>query len=131
MRELVPRVSAITGDTPLRAHFHDTRNTAIANAQAALDVGVRTLDASVGGAGGCPFAPDATGNVATEDLVYLLDRSGYATGLDGVALAALGDWLGHKLGRTLPSALARAGGFPPSNVGPPIWGEVPPPSRRG
>jgi hydroxymethylglutaryl-CoA lyase len=107
------RVYEVVGVTPLRVHFHDTRNTAIANAQAALDAGVRTLDASVGGAGGCPFAPNATGNVATEDLVYLLDRSGYVSGLDGDALARLGDWLGSRLGRTLPSALARAGGFPP------------------
>jgi hydroxymethylglutaryl-CoA lyase len=107
-------LAIVAGDAALRAHFHDTRNTAIANAQAALDVGVRTLDASVGGAGGCPFAPDATGNVATEDLVYLLDRSGFVTGLDGDALAAIGDWLGDKLGRVLPSALARAGRFPGS-----------------
>ena len=98
--------------TPLRCHFHDTRNTAIANAQTALDMGVRTLDASVGGAGGCPFAPNATGNVATEDLVYLLDRSGFRSGVDGESMAALGDWLGERLGRRLPSALARAGWFP-------------------
>ena len=112
VKSVLGRVQDVVGDTPLRVHFHDTRNTAIANAQAALDAGVRTLDASVGGAGGCPFAPNATGNVATEDLVYLLDRSGYVSGLDGEALAALGDWLGERLGRTLPSALARAGRFP-------------------
>lgn len=109
---LLGRIQEVVGETPLRVHFHDTRNTAIANAQAALDAGVRTLDASVGGAGGCPFAPNATGNVATEDLVYLLDRSGYDSGLDGAALAELGDWLGERLGRKLPSALARAGRFP-------------------
>ncbi len=110
--DVLERVRQAVGDISRRVHFHDTRNTAIANAQAALDAGVRTLDASVGGAGGCPFAPNATGNVATEDLVYLLDRSGYDSGLDGDALAALGDWLGERLGRTLPSALARAGRFP-------------------
>lgn len=109
---VLAKVRPAIGDTALRVHFHDTRNTAIANAQAALDAGVRTFDASVGGAGGCPFAPNATGNVATEDLVYLLDRSNFISGLDGEAFAELGDWLGSRLGRTLPSALARAGWFP-------------------
>lgn len=112
VRSLTTAVTQAAGDVPLRMHFHDTRNTAIANAQAALDIGVRTLDASVGGAGGCPFAPNATGNVATEDLAYLLERSGYRTGLDAEQLVAAGEWLGEKLGRSLPSSIARAGGFP-------------------
>lgn len=100
--------------TSLRCHFHNTRNTGIANAYAALQAGVRTLDASVGGIGGCPFAPAATGNVATEDLLYMLERSGYASGvsLDGVIDTAR--WLQEQLGRPVPGMLVKAGGFPPS-----------------
>ncbi|CAB4925192.1 unannotated protein [freshwater metagenome] len=99
-------------DVPLRLHLHDTRHTGVANAVAALDAGVRTLDASIGGAGGCPFAPNATGNVATEDLVYLFDRMGVATGLDLGATTATTAWLEERLGKRLPGALLRAGGFP-------------------
>ena len=99
-------------DLPLRLHLHDTRHTGVANAVAAVEAGVTTLDASIGGAGGCPFAPNATGNVATEDLVYLFDRMGIGTGLslDTVTRAAGG--LGERLGKQLPGALGRAGGFP-------------------
>lgn len=97
---------------PLRCHFHDTRNTAVANAVAALGRGVAVLDSSVGGAGGCPFAPGASGNLATEDLLYLLHRSGVTTGMDPEAVIATGRWLGERLGRRLPGALARAGWFP-------------------
>ncbi|UYM04664.1 hydroxymethylglutaryl-CoA lyase [Solicola gregarius] len=97
-----------------RLHLHDTRNTAIANAVAALEVGVETLDASIGGAGGCPFAPNATGNVATEDLAYLFGRMGVDTGLDLDSLIDSAVWLEERLGKELPSALARAGGFPPA-----------------
>lgn len=79
-------VRSVSGDVPLRVHFHDTRNTGIANSVAAVDAGVTVLDASVGGVGGCPFAPNATGNVATEDLVYALDRAGRETGLSLSAL---------------------------------------------
>lgn len=99
-------------EVPLRLHLHDTRHTGVANAVAALDAGVRTLDASIGGAGGCPFAPNATGNVATEDLVYLFDRMGVSTGLDLTATTATTAWLEERLGRRLPGALLRAGGFP-------------------
>ena len=95
-----------------RLHLHDTRNTAVANAVAAFEVGVDTLDASIGGAGGCPFAPNATGNVATEDLAYLFSRMGVDTGLDLDALIGSAQWLEERLGKRLPSALARAGGFP-------------------
>lgn len=95
-----------------RLHLHDTRNTAIANAVAAYESGVRTLDASIGGAGGCPFAPHATGNVATEDLVYLFNRMGVETDLDLFSLINSAEWLEAQLGKTLPSALARAGTFP-------------------
>jgi hydroxymethylglutaryl-CoA lyase len=99
-------------EMPLRLHLHDTRHTGVANAVAALEAGVSTLDASIGGAGGCPFAPNATGNVATEDLVYLFDRMGVATGLDLESLTESVTWLEGRLGRQLPGALARAGGFP-------------------
>jgi len=98
---------------PLRLHLHDTRHTGVANAVAAVESGVRTLDASVGGAGGCPFAPNATGNVATEDLVYLFDRMTVRTGLDLGALTGTVGWLEERLGTRLPGALARAGRFPP------------------
>lgn len=96
----------------LRAHFHNTRNTGYANALAAYEAGVRVLDASVGGVGGCPFAPRATGNIATEDLVYALERSGVRTGLDLTALMATSEWLGEQLGRPTPSLVTRAGTFP-------------------
>ena len=94
------------------AHFHNTRNTGYANALAAVESGVASLDASVGGAGGCPFAPKATGNIATEDLVYLLRGLGIDTGIDLEALIACSHWLGLQLGKELPSMVARAGDFP-------------------
>ncbi|MCP3424385.1 hydroxymethylglutaryl-CoA lyase [Nocardioides pinisoli] len=99
-------------DMPLRLHLHDTRHTGVANAVAAHAAGVRTLDASIGGAGGCPFAPNATGNVATEDLVYLFDRMGVDTGLDLATTVSTTAWLEERLGKRLPGALLRAGGFP-------------------
>jgi isopropylmalate/homocitrate/citramalate synthase len=96
----------------LGAHFHNTRNTGYANAVAALEEGVVSLDASVGGAGGCPFAPKATGNIATEDLVYLLRGLGVETGIDLDKLIETSRWLGAQLGKELPGMLARAGDFP-------------------
>jgi hydroxymethylglutaryl-CoA lyase/(R)-citramalyl-CoA lyase len=93
-------------------HFHNTRNTGYANAVAALEEGVVSLDASVGGAGGCPFAPKATGNIATEDLVYLMRGLGIMTGIDLDALIGVSQWLGEQLGKELPGMLARAGDFP-------------------
>lgn len=105
VREVVPP------EIPLRAHFHDTRSTAIANAWAAWQAGVATLDASLGGLGGCPFAPAATGNVATEDLVHLMERSGVATGVDLDAIIAVNRWFAGVIGRPLPSLAARAGGY--------------------
>jgi hydroxymethylglutaryl-CoA lyase len=96
----------------LRLHLHDTRHTGVANAVAAVESGVTTLDASIGGAGGCPFAPRATGNVATEDLVYLFDRMGVAHGLDLASVTAAAAWLEERLGKPLPGALVRAGSFP-------------------
>jgi (R)-citramalyl-CoA lyase len=94
------------------AHFHNTRNTGYANAVAALEEGVVSLDASVGGAGGCPFAPKATGNIATEDLVYLMRGLGIMTGIDLDALIGVSQWLGAQLGKELPGMVARAGDFP-------------------
>ncbi|WP_193612433.1 hydroxymethylglutaryl-CoA lyase [Nocardioides lijunqiniae] len=99
-------------DLPLRVHLHDTRHTGVANAVAAVAAGVTTLDASIGGAGGCPFAPNATGNVATEDLAYLFARSGIETGLDLATTVDTVTWLEDRLGKRLPGALLRAGGFP-------------------
>jgi isopropylmalate/homocitrate/citramalate synthase len=97
---------------PVGGHFHDTRNTGIANCLAALEAGATRLDASAGGVGGCPFAPGATGNVATEDLIYVLHESGIQTGVDLEALIGCARWLGDQLGHPIPSALARAGVFP-------------------
>ncbi|WP_226636911.1 hydroxymethylglutaryl-CoA lyase [Brevundimonas poindexterae] len=99
-------------DATLRLHFHDTRNTGLANAHAGIEAGVGVLDASVGGIGGCPFAPGATGNIATEDLVYMLERGGFETGYDLDALIETARWIGEKIGRPAPSALSRAGGWP-------------------
>ena len=103
---------AVGHGLPVGGHFHDTRNTAIANCLTALEAGATRLDASAGGVGGCPFAPGATGNVATEDLVYVLHESGLETGIDLEALIETARWLGEQLGHPIPSALARAGGFP-------------------
>jgi isopropylmalate/homocitrate/citramalate synthase len=94
------------------AHFHNTRNTGYANAVAAIDEGVVSLDASVGGAGGCPFAPKATGNIATEDLDYLVRGLGVDTGIDLDALISCSHWLGERLGKELPGMVARAGDYP-------------------
>jgi len=110
VRELVRGARAL-GAT-VGAHFHNTRNTGYANAATALEEGVVSLDASVGGAGGCPFAPNATGNIATEDLVYLLRGLGVETGIDLDALIETSRWLGPQLGKELPGMLARAGDYP-------------------
>jgi isopropylmalate/homocitrate/citramalate synthase len=93
-------------------HGHNTRNTGFANAYAALTAGATTLDSSIGGLGGCPFAPKATGNVATEDLVYMLEGDGVETGADLDALIAISEWLEGVLGRRLEGQLYRAGNFP-------------------
>ncbi|GGJ41022.1 hydroxymethylglutaryl-CoA lyase [Streptomyces brasiliensis] len=111
VRELFDIARGLT-DAPLRAHFHNTRNTGYANAVTALDIGVDILDSSIGGIGGCPFAPRATGNIATEDLVYTLDRSGYASGLSVPALVTAAEFVGKKLGKEVPSMVSKAGGFP-------------------
>ena len=108
----VEAARAAAPDAVLRLHFHDTRNTGLANAHAGIEAGVSVLDASVGGIGGCPFAPGATGNIATEDLVYMLERAGYSTGYDLDGLIRTARWIGEKIGRPAPSALSRAGGWP-------------------
>jgi isopropylmalate/homocitrate/citramalate synthase len=107
VKRLVERVGGL--GKPVGAHLHNTRNTGFANAYAALEGGARILDASVGGLGGCPFAPRATGNVATEDLVYLLDGEGIESGVDLEALIDVAKWLESLLGRELPGQLYRAG----------------------
>ncbi len=99
-------------DTPLRAHFHNTRNTGLANAWAAMEAGVETLDSSIGGIGGCPFAPRATGNIPTDDLVFMLERGGVDTGIDLDAIIATSAWLEGILEKDVPSMVAKAGGFP-------------------
>jgi hydroxymethylglutaryl-CoA lyase len=113
VRELIAAVRSAVPGMPLRCHFHNTRNTGIANAWAAIESGVARLDSSAGGIGGCPFAPAATGNIATEDLIYLLDRSGIHSGYDAEAICALAPWLAGVLGLDeLPAMVSRAGGFP-------------------
>ena len=106
VRSLVERVR------PAGVHLHNTRNTGFANAYAALEGGVRLFDASVGGLGGCPFAPRATGNIATEDLVYLLEGDRVETGIDLDELVRVSEWLEGLLGRELPGQVYRAGPFP-------------------
>ncbi|HEY0684890.1 MAG TPA: hydroxymethylglutaryl-CoA lyase [Steroidobacter sp.] len=113
---LVEQVRAVVGDVAIRCHFHNTRNTAVANAYAAVLAGVNTLDASVGGVGGCPFAPNATGNVGTEDLVYMLSRAGYDTGIDLNRLIETALWLQEQRGKPVPSMVSKAGGFPVRTV---------------
>jgi hydroxymethylglutaryl-CoA lyase len=109
---LVERVAAAIRPLPVRVHFHNTRNTGLANVWAAVQSGAKIVDASLGGIGGCPFAPRATGNVPTEDVVYMLQRSGYQTGLDLERLIASARWLAGEMGRDVPGMLSRAGAFP-------------------
>ena len=109
---LISAVAAAVPNVRLRCHFHNTRNTGIANAYAAVTAGVSALDASLGGIGGCPFAPAATGNIPTEDLVYMLERMGVRTGLDLEGLLETARWMQGLLGRPVPGMLVKAGGFP-------------------
>lgn len=117
VHQLVAAVQDRWSPERLRFHFHNTRNTGYANAAAAIDAGVRVLDASAGGIGGCPFAPNATGNIATEDLLYLLHRSGFDTGWNARALDGIAELLAARLGHPVPSLLPKAGGFPPDAPG--------------
>jgi isopropylmalate/homocitrate/citramalate synthase len=111
VKRLVERV--LTGTRDVGVHLHNTRNTGYANALAALEAGATALDASVGGLGGCPYAPKATGNIATEDLVYLLEGEGVETGVDLDALVGVSEWLEIVLGRPLDGYVYRAGAWPP------------------
>jgi len=110
--DLVTRVKAAIAPLPVRVHFHNTRNTGLANVWAAVTAGARTVDASLGGLGGCPFAPRATGNVPTEDVVYMLERSGYRTGLNLDRVIEAAGWLSQNMGRELPGMVSKAGNFP-------------------
>ena len=111
VRELVGAISNY--GTTAGCHFHDTRNTGMANAVAAVESGATVLDAAVGGTGGCPFAPRATGNIPTEDLVYLLHGMGYETGIDLEALIEVAAWMSEQLGKELPGQVYKAGSFEP------------------
>jgi hydroxymethylglutaryl-CoA lyase len=110
--ELLTKARAALPGIRLRCHFHNTRNTGIANAQAAVEAGAVALDASIGGVGGCPFAPAATGNIPTEDLLYMLDRTGVQTGVCLPAMIETARWLQEQLGRPIPGMLMKAGPFP-------------------
>jgi hydroxymethylglutaryl-CoA lyase/(R)-citramalyl-CoA lyase len=112
VRRLLPDSLAAADGTPVGLHLHNTRNTGYANALVGLEHGATLLDSSVGGLGGCPFAPRATGNIATEDLLYLLEGEGVSTGADLDAVIGVSEWLAGILGRDLPGLLYRAGGFP-------------------
>jgi hydroxymethylglutaryl-CoA lyase len=110
--EMVGRVREAVGGLPVRVHFHNTRGTGIANVWAAVNEGAATVDASLGGLGGCPFAPGATGNVATEDVVYMLERSGVETGVALPQVVEAAEWLAGVMGRPLPAMVSKAPAFP-------------------
>ena len=114
--EMFAEAARLAPDARLRGHFHNTRNTGIANAFAAVEAGVHALDASIGGIGGCPFAPAATGNIPSEDLTYMLDRLGVETGIDIEALIETAHWIETQLGRPVPAMVSRAGNFPPAGL---------------
>ena len=114
LTRLITAARAAASGIPLRVHFHNTRNTGIANVYAAVESGVTAIDASIGGIGGCPFAPAATGNVASEDVIYMLERMGVRTGVSLPALIETAKWLEVRLGRAVPAMLGRAGVFPPA-----------------
>jgi len=110
--EIFRQVAAALPGMTLRGHFHNTRNTGLANAYAAVVAGAEVLDSSLGGIGGCPFAPAATGNIPTEDLVYMLGRMGYETGIELDGAIAVARWIEQQLGHTVPGMLVKAGPFP-------------------
>lgn len=112
VRTVIEQVRTEAPDVYLRLHFHDTRGAGLANVAAAVEAGIDVIDASCGGIGGCPFAPAATGNVATEDVVYMLERAGFETGLDLGKLIETANWLETALGHKVSSSLSKAGGFP-------------------
>jgi hydroxymethylglutaryl-CoA lyase len=110
--DLVARVRQAVNPLPVRVHFHNTRNTGLANVWAAVQAGARTVDASLGGLGGCPFAKGAAGNVPSEDVVYMLERAGVATGMDLSKLIDASQWLAGIMSRKLPGMVASAPPFP-------------------
>ena len=112
---LVTRVRKLIVPLPVRVHFHNTRGTGIANVWAAIEAGARVIDSSLGGLGGCPFSPGAAGNVATEDVVYMLERAGISTGFDLEQLIAANAWLAGVMEKQLPAMVARARPFPPKS----------------
>jgi len=116
VNDLFTKAAQRVPDVALRGHFHNTRNTGLANIAASIDAGVRIFDSSLGGLGGCPFAPKATGNVPTEDVVYMVEEMGFTTGLDLDALIASTAWLEDAVGHGTPGLVAKAGGFPVGNV---------------
>ena len=109
---LVSRVQKVIAPLPVRVHFHNTRGTGLANVWAAIAAGARVIDASIGGLGGCPFAPGAAGNVATEDVTYMLERAGISTGLDLTRLIETNHWLAGEMQRKLPGMVAHTPAFP-------------------
>ena len=120
-RDVTERIAAIREhypDVPLRLHFHNTRNTGLANAWAGIEAGVTAFDASFGGVGGCPFAPAATGNIPTEDLVYMFERAGINTGMNLESSVDAANYLETVLGKTVPGMLMKAGIFPDNVVAP-------------
>ena len=123
--EMLGRARAALPGMRLRCHFHNTRNTGLANAYAAIEAGASALDSSLGGIGGCPFAPAATGNIPTEDLVYLLDRSHIETGVSLESLITTARWLQEQLGRPVPGMLSKAGGFPRAGTPDKLAGTTP------
>lgn len=112
VEQLVAAVARAIAPIPVRVHFHNTRGTGLANVWAAIGAGARSIDGAIGGLGGCPFAPGASGNVATEDVVYMLERAGIATGIDLARMIAANHWLAGVMDRTLPGMVARAPAFP-------------------
>ena len=117
-KQITEVINAVKNEVPdikLRCHLHNSRNTGFANAIAAIDAGVEVLDASIGGIGGCPFAPHATGNISTDDLVYMLDRSGIETGVDLNKIIETSLWLETVLNKSVPAQVAKSGIFPPIN----------------
>ncbi len=109
---LVTAVRAAISPLPVRVHFHNTRGTGLANVWAAIEAGASVVDAALGGLGGCPFAPGAAGNVASEDVVYMLERSGISTGMDLSKLIEASQWLGSVMQCKLPGMVAQAPPFP-------------------
>lgn len=109
---LVEKVGKAIAPIPVRMHFHNTRGTGLANVWAAIGAGARVIDASIGGLGGCPFAPGAAGNIATEDTTYMLERAGISTGLDLEMLISTNRWLAGLMNKALPAMVGKAGGFP-------------------